>query len=125
MDGANIFSYNENRPEIILPIKKVWFDMILAGIKKEEYREIKPYYIKRLANLTHMKEARFLDFMKDGMFIDMRVIFRNGYSSTSPSFAHSCLVFIGEGNPDWGADSGEKYFVFEMIGEPLETKNIN
>ena len=33
---------------LILPIKKKWFDMILSGEKKEEYREIKPYYDSRL-----------------------------------------------------------------------------
>lgn len=26
---------------LTLPIKKKWYDMILAGIKKEEYREIR------------------------------------------------------------------------------------
>ena len=30
---------------LTLPIKKKWFDMILSGEKKEEYREIKPYYV--------------------------------------------------------------------------------
>lgn len=33
---------------LVLPIKKKWFDMILSGEKKEEYREIKPYYDSRL-----------------------------------------------------------------------------
>jgi len=28
-----------------LTIKKEWFDMIQSGEKKEEYREIKPYWI--------------------------------------------------------------------------------
>lgn len=32
---------------LTLPIKKKWFDMILSGEKKEEYREIKPYYDSR------------------------------------------------------------------------------
>lgn len=32
-----------------LSVKKQWFDMISAGEKTEEYREIKPYWIKRLA----------------------------------------------------------------------------
>ena len=36
---------------LILPIKKKWYDMILSGEKKEEYREIKPYYTKRLQNI--------------------------------------------------------------------------
>ena len=35
---------------LTLPIKKKWFDMILSGEKKEEYREIKPYYEKRFSN---------------------------------------------------------------------------
>ena len=32
---------------LTLPIKKKWFDMILSGEKKEEYREIKPYWFIR------------------------------------------------------------------------------
>ena len=35
---------------LILPIKKKCFDMIVSGEKKEEYREIKPYYDKCLGN---------------------------------------------------------------------------
>ena len=34
---------------LTLPIKKKWFDMILFGEKKEEYREIKPYWTKRFS----------------------------------------------------------------------------
>lgn len=32
---------------LTLPIKKKWFDMIKTREKKEEYREIKPYYTTR------------------------------------------------------------------------------
>ena len=35
---------------LTLPIKRIWFDMIKVGIKKEEYREIKPYWTTRLNN---------------------------------------------------------------------------
>ena len=31
-----------------LVLKGKWYDMILSDIKKEEYREIKPFWIKRL-----------------------------------------------------------------------------
>lgn len=31
-----------------LTVSKQWFDMIVADEKTEEYREIKPYWIKRL-----------------------------------------------------------------------------
>jgi hypothetical protein len=29
---------------LTLPIQKKWYDMILSGEKKEEYREIKQYF---------------------------------------------------------------------------------
>lgn len=38
---------------LTLPIKKKWFDMIVAGEKKEEYREIKPYYDSRFKKLDY------------------------------------------------------------------------
>jgi ASC-1-like (ASCH) protein len=50
-----------------LTLKKKWFDLIKSGEKKEEYREIKQYFITRLQGRTY-------DF----------IIFRNGYSKTSP-----------------------------------------
>ena len=33
---------------LTLTVSKKWFDMIVAGEKTEEDREIKPYWIKRL-----------------------------------------------------------------------------
>ena len=32
---------------LTLTVSKQWFDMISAGEKTEEYREIKPYWIKQ------------------------------------------------------------------------------
>lgn len=40
---------------LILPIKKKWFDMILLGQKKEEYREIKPYWTTRFEKVLSFK----------------------------------------------------------------------
>ena len=34
--------------ELRLPLKKKWFEMTKAGIKTEDYREITPYWLKRL-----------------------------------------------------------------------------
>ena len=51
-----------------LTLKKKWFDQILAGTKKIEYREIKPYWTTRL-------------FDKAGKPKKFDIIeFRNGYS---------------------------------------------
>ena len=33
-----------------LTLKKKWFDLILSGEKKEEYREIKDYWCKRFCS---------------------------------------------------------------------------
>lgn len=39
---------------LTIPIKGKWFDMILSGEKKEEYREIKPYYKSRFKTIFSM-----------------------------------------------------------------------
>ena len=36
-----------------LTLKKKWFDMIASGEKREEYRELKPYWHKRLMDKTY------------------------------------------------------------------------
>jgi hypothetical protein len=36
--------------DLILNVKKEWFDLIKSGKKKREYREIKPYWDKRLGD---------------------------------------------------------------------------
>lgn len=39
---------------LILPTKGKWFNMILSGDKREEYREIKPYYTTRFKKIFEM-----------------------------------------------------------------------
>ena len=51
-----------------LNLMKKWFDEILSGKKKVEYREIKPYWTKRLFD-SDGKPKKF-DF----------IVFKNGYS---------------------------------------------
>ncbi|MGB7283197.1 MAG: hypothetical protein WBE13_13115 [Candidatus Acidiferrum sp.] len=44
-------------------IKRVWLDKILAHTKKIEYREIKPYWTKRLKNIEVPFELRLINGM--------------------------------------------------------------
>ena len=37
---------------IYLPMKKHWFDMILSGEKKEEYRLMSPHWISRVEKVS-------------------------------------------------------------------------
>lgn len=86
-----------------LTLKKKWFDMIASGEKKEEYREIKDYWTKRLLHTDLSLNPYWL------------VQFRNGYSKDAPTITLVCKgISISEGNPKWGAVEFQKYFVIEL-----------
>lgn len=90
---------------LILPIKKKWFDMILAGEKKEEYREIKPYYDIRFGNV----------WPDSACWNKIHTIgFRNGYSKDSLSFLADVSLSVGTGKTEWGAEPGKKYYVLKI-----------
>lgn len=88
---------------LILPIKKRWFDMIKNGEKKEEYREIKPYWNSRIGYLTV------------GIRRVVMVLLRNGYKSNSPTIKCKCVVTIGRGKTEWGAEPNTNYYVFTIL----------
>ena len=94
---------------LILPINKKWFDMILSGEKKEEYREIKPYYQSRLRN------EGFLDQYGLPTLFQGRILFRNGYAGNSPSFKALCSLDIKTGRPKWGAEPEIEYYVLKIL----------
>lgn len=87
---------------IILPIKRKWYDMILCGEKKEEYRNITPRYKTMFSNASD----------ENGNFW---LILRNGYSCSSPSVKIYVNCSIGRGNPSWGADPELDYFVLRIL----------
>ena len=91
---------------IILPIKKKWFDMILSGEKKEEYREIRPYYTKRFQNLWQSVDI--------DSKAERQVMFRNGYSVDSPSFIATVTLDTGEGKKEWGAEPGKRFYILTI-----------
>lgn len=100
---------------LTLPIKKKWFDMIKSGKKKEEYREIKPYWTSRFEKLN------CFDFRKQ--FKDFEVEFRNGYGNKVPKITCRCRIRIGTGKPEWGAEPNKEYYILEIL-EILEVKNV-
>jgi hypothetical protein len=103
-----------------LTLKKKWFDLIASGEKKEEYREIKPYWCVRLMDKTisttegdSVTFKRWFDFVK----------FTNGYGKCAPSITLKWEgVEIGEGNPEWGAEPGTHYFKIKL-GESVTVNN--
>jgi hypothetical protein len=81
-----------------LTLKKKWFDMIASGEKKEEYRERKPFWHRRLNFQTY----------------DV-VEFRNGYGKKVPMMRFDLKGISADiGKKEWGAEPHEIYFVIKL-----------
>ena len=85
-----------------LVLKHKWYDMIASGKKKEEYREIKPYWVKRLvSDYTHVRFSR-------------------GYSAKTMTFTIEDID-IGRGRPEWGAPDCTVFII--KLGQQVPDKN--
>ena len=107
--------------DLIIPIKKKWFDMIKAGIKKEEYREIKPYWTKRFTNYfgrlfnTNSEKDDFGEMPKWLWTKEKKIVrFRNGYGNNVPEIICECTLKEGYGKKEWGAEMGERYYILTI-----------
>lgn len=93
-----------------LTLKKKWFDMIASGEKKEEYREMKPYWHKRLGTAAETPKI---------------VQFRNGYAKDSPVVRIEMKgIMTGLGIIEWGAPPAERVYILRL-GKIIETRNHN
>ncbi len=66
-----------------LTVNRKWFDLIKAGTKREEYREIKPYWINRLINVQHRSVGTDTVTELHGRGYT-HVLFINGYGANRP-----------------------------------------
>lgn len=99
---------------LTLPIKKKWFDMIKSGEKKEEYREIKPYYTTRFYGRAYEYNVKN-GFMKEYERKYITILLRNGYLKNSPTLKANCVVTKGYGKPEWGAEPNKMYYVLSIL----------
>ena len=94
-------------------IKKVWFDLIKSGQKKEEYRELKYYYHVRVCSLVGVDNYKKLLERNDKVpFNNLKL--KNGCEENCQSIIISGWLSIGKGIPQWGAEPKKKYFRFEI-----------
>jgi len=94
-------------PKILkLTLKKKFFDMILSGDKKEEYREVKRYWQNRLQiNGYHRFEFINFDFVE----------FRNGYATNAPRITIECKgISIGKAKPEWSDNWKGDVFIIKL-----------
>jgi len=104
--------------ELYLVLQKKWFDMILSGEKKEEYRDFTEYYVSRLGVLD-----------KDGELIDTKkfdtVRFQLGYRKNAPQIVVECkdvLIEVDENDKDEITDENSNFVI--ILGEILEKINL-
>ncbi len=119
-----------------MSLKTKWFEMTKSGEKTEDYREITPYWIKRLIWLHEpMEKEIFEDFCHDlsnpkndeikdilNYYLCEFAYFKTnimtlGYPSKDDKeriiqFEHDGIE-IREGREEWGADKGKIYFVIK------------
>lgn len=71
---------------LTLTVSKQWFDMIVAGEKTDEYREIKPYWIKRLTTNCEVEYDVAVETYCGKVLYRpyTHVLFINGYRKDSP-----------------------------------------
>ena len=96
---------------LTLPIKKKWFDMILSGEKKEEYRAITPYWTKRFQSIV-LVDNYGLPLIRECRMIKLRA----GYSKNAPEAKVVVSIKKGTGRPEWGAEPGTEYWVLAIEG---------
>lgn len=107
---------NTTRRHIHLNLTKKWFDLILSGEKKQEYRELTDYWQSRFMEMYPVKIS--------GIKYWPTVIFSNGYAKNRRQFEIEIKGFhIGSGNPEWGATPGREYYVIEL-GDILQYNDI-
>jgi hypothetical protein len=106
-----------------LSLKTKWFEMTKAGIKREDYREITPYLVKRLCDqypvmlfdnkklITEIKPDwfSFRDFTQNTMTLGYP---KSGDTERILKLEHKGIE-IRTGNPEWGAEEGKLYFVIK------------
>ena len=71
---------------LTITVSKQWFDMIVADEKIEEYRDIKPYWIKRLTTNCEVEYDVALETYCGKVLYRpyTHVLFINGYRKDSP-----------------------------------------
>lgn len=104
---------------LTLTISKEWFDKIVSNEKKEEYREIKPYWIKRLTtNCEVVYDVVAETYCGKVLYRPYtHVLFINGYGDDKPRIEKEIeSIDIDRPRKGWCPDEflGKEYFVIRF-----------
>lgn len=102
----------KNNDTLTLTIKKKWFDMIASGLKKEDYRELKQYWLPRLVEERNDNGNHTFRKYKYVKFV-------NVYSKNSTTCTLVCEgITTGIGKSEWGAT--EDYCFIIKLGDIIQ-----
>lgn len=110
-----------------LSLKKKWFVMERDGIKLEEYREIKPFYIRMFIKDEYIKnkllegwrsgyilseaDKYVREFSKQYDELEMHEAYPARTETDKWFFRKNPRIRIDYGKPEWGAEPNKLYFV--------------
>lgn len=104
---------------LTLTVSKEWFDKIVSGEKTEEYREIKPYWIKRLTtNCEVVYDVVAETYCGKVLYRPYtHVLFINGYGDDKPRIEKEIeSIDIDRPRKGWCPDDflGKEFFVIRF-----------
>ena len=119
--------------KLFLPLEAKWYEMIERGEKTEEYREIKPYWIRRLCYCWN--DLKFIYCVEEGQEACQRcfdgagndaymcypydaVTFAYGYTKRQMTFRVESICY-GMGKTEWGAPKDKEVFIIKL-GERIK-----
>jgi len=125
--GADLYKLLTTGQVLFLTLNKKWYKKIASGEKKEEYRKIKPYWIKRFINWQDEPEQGIKELVKQFEFdrdksdfikahakkFDL-IVFVNGYGDAPTMIVESRGLEINTGRADWGALPNQFCFVLKL-----------
>lgn len=125
---------------LYLILKQLWFGMVSSGKKTEEYREITPFWVRRLlAEVEHVPFGEDIfhpvDLPKDCTAVipeNVKQLLLSGNLAARPfrevNFGHGYSkgrssvtlpikgITIGRGRPEWGAPLDRDVFIIRLGG---------
>ncbi len=110
---------------LYLPVKKEWFEMERSGVKPEEYRNITPYWVKRIMKNCPISWQIAMDISietKDFSFFFGKTF--DGFTHVELSSGYPMKgdvsrrilfeikeIVLGKGKPEWGAPAEDVFIV--------------
>lgn len=110
---------------LVLPMKKKWFDLILAGEKKQEFREYKPYWTSRVNKWETANGEESIAggrvYRREVVFKNLHpILFVNGYGANVPRFigwSNGYSMRVKGNHKEWGEEAydGILHFAFHIL----------